>query len=131
MSVFIGKVKLEERKIPSEDKLYGIIWNEIAEPLKYQRGSDRATEAEEAASRTLLAQALERSRKLLPKTKRYRLHEHLFDVCYFDILLKLQSALRGEKWGDACYYVQKMIRYYSGNDVRILYTIIGILEEFL
>ncbi len=131
MSVFIGKVKLEERKTPSEDKLYGVIWNEIAEPLKNQHGSDRASAAEEATSRALLAQALERSRKLLPKTKRYRLHENFFDVCYFGILLKLQSALRSEKWGDACYQVQKMIRYYRGNDVRILYTIIGILEEFL
>ncbi len=131
MPVFIGKVKLEKKKMPYEDRMSSRIWKEIAIPLQARRASSRATAEDEAASKALLIQTLERCRRLLPKTKRYLMCEYFFDEGYLGILLELRNTLLEKRWGDACYQTLKMIRYYHGSDIRTMYSIIGILEEFL
>lgn len=130
MSLFLKKVKSESRFSLTSDPLYSRCWEEIGKPLMSQGSSNGAGSEQEQRSKELLAQTLKRCKKFLPKTKRYTVGDpHDFD--YMKTLKRLCDALAAEHWCDACGITCKIVKYYCANDVRTMYTIIGILEEFV
>ncbi|MBP3673467.1 MAG: hypothetical protein J6J18_06530 [Oscillospiraceae bacterium] len=131
MSLFVGKVKVKNGEAPWSDLLYARFWTELGKPLLHQPQSDKATAAEEAAAKELLKKTLLRCRKLMGETRRYPLVDFTHDVGYLGEFLRLKQQLVEKRWCDACYTLAKMIKYYCANEVRTMYTIIGVLEEYL
>ncbi len=112
------------------DPLFNRFWLMLGEPLQHWPPSDSATDVQETAARQLLRKTLRQCKAHMPETRRYLLGD-IHDVGYLGCLLRLQQQLQKERWCDACYTLCKVIKYYCANDIRTMYTIIGLLEEYL
>lgn len=130
MSLFLGRVNVQSKEGPSGNPLYDRFWQELGKPLQNQPPSDRASAAQETAAKELLKNTLQRCKKLMPKTQRYLLGE-IHDFGYLGNLMRLRRELGEGRWCDACYTLCKVIKYYCANDIRTMYAIIGILEDYI
>lgn len=130
MSLFTGRVIVNGKESPYGDPLYNRFWQELGKPLLKQTISARATIEQEEDARNLLKDTLQRCRKRIPETRRYLLGD-IHDSGYLGTLMQLRKQLEEGQWGNACHTLCKVIRYYCANDIRTMYAIIGILEEYV
>lgn len=130
MSLFVGKIRKAKYPHPHCDPLYGRFMDELGLPLLRMADRSREEPAPESEAKALLGQTLQKCKKWMPRCRSYQ-QDAPQDEGYFGTLLKLRQQMERGEWCEACYTLCKTMKYYCANDVRTMYTIIGILEEFV
>lgn len=106
----------------------------LSDPIKHWHWDPEITPIEKEKARKALLETLRRAKELLPRARVYGfdpLEMRQDGHGYLIRLLRLKHVLADGKWNEACSKLHNVLHSDCVEDRRVLYTIIGLLEEHL